>query len=233
MIQQQLNMANVITVVGDSGSGKSTSIRTLDPSKTFVINTLNKSLPFPGSAKIYSPDKKNIGATTNYTTIVETLKTISDNKPEIKHVVIDDAGYIMNTEMFDRAAEKGYDKFTIIAQHMYFILNTAKSLREDLDIVLMFHMDEEIVDGLRIKRKIKLPGRMIEERFNPTHLSTVVAFTHVEYHKDKDEEYFFVVRKTPEYELAKTPMGMFEEKMIPNDLNLLLTKVREYYSENA
>jgi len=223
-------MANVITVVGDSGSGKSTSLRTLDPKDTFIINTLNKALPFQGSAKAYNTENKNIGATTDWSTIVTTMQRIDKERPEIKHIIIDDAGYVMNKEMFDRAEEKGYDKFTFIAQHMYHILNTAKSLRDDLDIVFMFHMDEQVIDGLRIKRTIKLPGKMIEERFNPTHLSTVVVFTEVEFHKNEDEEYHFVVRKTPEFELAKSPMGMFEDKKIPNDMNLLLTKVREYYN---
>lgn len=113
---------------------------------------------------------------------------------------------------------------------MYYVLNTAKSCRKDLNVIFFFHQDQELIDGIRIKRKIKLPGRMIEERFNPVELCTVVAFAHVQFHKDKDEEYFFVVRKTPDYEIAKSPMDMFEEKMIPNDLGPMLNQIKEYYN---
>jgi uridine kinase len=225
-------MANVINVVGDSGSGKTTSLRTLDPKSTFIINTLNKPLPFPGSAKMYTKENKNIGVTTNADVICQTLKNISDNAPNVKKCIVDDAAYIMNVELFERAREKGYDKFTLIAENMYKVLNTAKSLRDDLDVVFMWHLDEQLIDGMTLKRTVKLPGRMLEERFNPLHLSTVTVFTHVEFHKDKDEEYFFVVNKTPEYSLAKSPMGMFEEKMIPNDMANLLKVVRDYYESD-
>ena len=216
-------------MIGKTGTGKSTGARNLDPKQTFIINCLNKPLPFKGSAKLYNKDNKNIGVSTDFNQIVNTLEAIDKNRPEIKHVIIDDAGYVMNTEMFETAQEKGYDKFTRIAQHMYFILNAAKSLRSDLDIVLVFHQEDIVIDGMNVEADIKLPGRMIRERFNPIEISTVVVFTDVEYAKDKDEEYTYVVNKTARYPLAKTPMGMFETKTIPNDMKLLFDGIRKYY----
>lgn len=222
-------MGNIVVVVGKSGSGKSTSMRTLDPQKSVIINVLAKTLPWKGSKNMYSQEKKNLYETTSWENIAKLIQHVDKNRPEIDTIVVDDGGYIMNVELFERANEKGYDKFSIIAQHMYFILNTARSARADLNVVFFFHQDESIVDGMRIERKIKLPGRMIEERFNPVELCTVLAFTNVEFHKDKDEEYSFVVRKTPDYEIAKSPMGMFETHKIPNDLASMLETINNYY----
>lgn len=222
-------MANVIVIIGKSGSGKSTSIRTLNPDETCIINCLSKALPFKGSAEKYSVEKKNIVHTTNYQTIVNALQLINTGRPEIKNVIIDDAGYIMNTEMFERAMENGYGKFAAIAHHMYQVLNTAKNCRADLNVVFMFHLEENPIEGSRVERTIKLPGKMISEKFNPVELCTVVAFAHVNFYKDKDEEYVFVVRKTPDYEIAKSPIDMFEDKQIPNDLKYMLETINNYY----
>lgn len=226
-------MGNIVVIVGKSGSGKSTSMRTLNPNKSVIVNCLAKPLPFRGSKELFSIDKKNLYETTSYENITRLIQHIDKNRPEIDTVVVDDAGYIMNVELFERASEKGYDKFSIIAQHMYFVLNTARAARPDLNVVLFFHQEDSIVDGMRVERKIKLPGKMIEERFNPVELCTVLAFTNVEFHKDEDEEYSFIVRKTPEYEIAKSPMGMFDTHRIPNDLASMLDRINNYYkSEN-
>lgn len=222
-------MANVVSIIGNSGSGKSTSIRTLDPTKTVIINPLAKDMPFKSWRSMYSTEKKNMFVIDKTEHLTAAIQTISDTMPHVTTIVVDDAEYFMNIEMFEKAKVKGYDKFTEIAYNMYRALRTAKSAREDLNVVFLFHMDEQVVDGLSVQRKIKLPGRMIEERFNPMELSTVAAFTDVEFRKDEDEEqYSFIVRKTVDYQLAKSPMGMFTEKKIPNDLKLLLDTMKAY-----
>lgn len=228
-ITQHKTMANVVSIIGHTGSGKSTSIRTLDPEKTVIINPLGKDMPFKSWKSMYSQDKKNMFIVDKTEHLTTAIQTISETMPNVTTIIVDDAEYFMNIEMFEKAKVKGYDKFTEIAYNMFRTLKAAKSARKDLDVVFMFHMDEQIVDGLNIQRKIKLPGRMIEERFNPMELSTVAAFADVEFPKGEEEErYSFVVRKTVDYQTAKSPMGMFENKKIPNDLNLLLTTMREY-----
>ena len=114
-------MAELIAIVGASGSGKSTSIRTLDPKTTFIINVASKPLPFKGWKSNYTNFNKenpegNFKATSDVDTINQLLQYINTKRTEIKTIVIDDAQYIMSFEAMDRAREKGFDKFTEIAQ---------------------------------------------------------------------------------------------------------------------
>lgn len=94
--------------MGKSGSGKSSAIKTLNPDTTYIINVLNKVLPFKGSKSLYKKEKKNIMSIDNHLSVVNTLKSISEKAPHIKNVIIDDAIYIMRKEFFDRASEKGW-----------------------------------------------------------------------------------------------------------------------------
>lgn len=112
-------MAELIAIVGASGSGKSTSLRNLDPKSTFIINVTGKSLPFPGYKKNYTPfrqdpeTKKFIGNlynTSDVNKIAQALKIIDKTRPDIKVVVLEDSQYLMGFEMMDRANEKGYDE---------------------------------------------------------------------------------------------------------------------------
>jgi hypothetical protein len=222
-------MAKVVILAGESNTGKSSSIETLPPEETFIINCLNKPLPFRGSANKYNAENRNISSKNTYKQVQELLLHLSKDRPEIKKVVVDDAGFIMAIENMARAMEKGYDKFTEIAQHMYYVLNTAISLRDDLTIVFMLHSKLDELNALNNVYKLDLPGKMIEERFDPQKVCTVVVFTEVEYNDDGTETYNFVVNKTPKFTMAKTPRGMFDTKRIPQDLNLLLDTVSEYY----
>lgn len=229
-------MVRVSIIAGESNSGKSTLISTLNPKETFIINCMNKPLPFRGSSKMYSSENRNISRSFQddgvlWEKTVMLMKDISANRPEIKHLIIDDAGHIMGGENMKVATDKGWDKFTVIAQHMYFVLNTAMGLRDDLDVVFMFHSKEEQLDALNRVVSLDLPGRMIEERFHPQRICTVVAYTEVIFNEDGTETYNLVVNKTPKYRMAKTPEGMFEDKRIPQDLNLFLTTIRNYYEE--
>lgn len=116
----------------------------------------------------------------------------------------------MATEFFKRASESGYNKFSEMGQHMFNIIDTAKRLREDLSIVFIFHVDESVdsVTGASSK-KIKLIGRMLEEKYSPEASMTVLLYTHVDFDKDGKANYQFITNRTEQYP-AKSPMGMFE-----------------------
>ena len=108
-------MAKLIGIVGASGQGKSTSARTLDPEKTFVINVAGKDLPFKGWKKKYQPfdlktGKGNIFSCSDPKVISKTLTFISDKRPEITSILLDDVGMILAFQQFARAGEKGWDK---------------------------------------------------------------------------------------------------------------------------
>lgn len=220
----------IIGIVGKSGTGKSTSIETLDPKSTYIINVLGKALPFKGSEKLYNTTNKNIADISSYDQIITVLKKISDDRPDIKTVVIEDAGYIMFIEEFRRANETGYSKFSDMANHMYQIMTTAKHCREDLNIVFVFHENLEVKDGYGLIREIKLGGKMIKEKFSPEENLTMILYTKVEYDPvAKQSKYSFITNTTDIYP-AKSPKGMFDTFEIPNDINYVINKANEYYS---
>lgn len=161
-------MANAIAVVGDSGSGKSTSIgqipelgiKGLDPKETFIINVKGKPLPIRGWKSKYvsidvskPPTEGNYLATTDSSMIIKTLRFIDANRPDIKNVVLDDSQYIMSEEFMANALKTGYDKFNKMAKNMYDVINTGISMKEDINFIMLNHEDEE--DG---KKDIKTLG---------------------------------------------------------------------------
>jgi energy-coupling factor transporter ATP-binding protein EcfA2 len=232
-------MSDVKLLVGPSGSGKSTSFRTLDPDKTMIICITDNRLPFPKSGSMYNKERgnkieyKDIPGTTmkeRYDVIINYLEHVSEKKEEIKTVIIDDAGYLMSMELMERAKETGFKKFTEAAMHMTSLLTKCRTLRDDLDIVLTFHEDLTIVDGITPIRDIRLPGKLVKDQFHPSEICTTTVYMDVSFDKEKNAVHNFVVKKTPDYVKAKSPMGMFESSKIPNDLKLLLDTAREYYN---
>lgn len=100
-------MSQLIGIVGAPGTGKSSSVRNLNPTETFIINVLGKPLPFKGSASLYNIESKNRADTSEWAHVTDILRGISEHRPDIKNIIIDDAGFIMLTEFFKRASENG------------------------------------------------------------------------------------------------------------------------------
>jgi ABC-type phosphate transport system ATPase subunit len=103
-------MANICMILGKSGTGKSTSIKTLNPKETVVLNVLRKRLPFKGSSSLYNPESKNLFNVDEYSQIINMLNGIDKGAPHIKNVIIEDMTYVMRKEYFKRAKEAGYNK---------------------------------------------------------------------------------------------------------------------------
>lgn len=220
-------MSRIIGIVGPSGSGKSTSLRTLNHEETYMINVLDKALPFKGSGQLYNKDNKNYFSTESYSEIITVLRAIDANRPEIKTVILDDIGFVMQTEFFARSAEKGYDKFTDIGQHMFLILNTIKNMRDDINVILMFHTEQVFSGQMIVDTKIKTIGRLLDDKYEPRALMSICLFTNVA-EGEGELEYQFITNKQGVLP-AKSPLGMFEETAIPNDMNYVITKINEYY----
>jgi len=220
--------SKLIGVVGETGTGKSTAIKHLDPKETYIINVAKKELPFKGSGKLYNADNKNYKEVDDPTEITRLLKTLSEKAPHIKNVVIEDSNYLMGFRMVEKATETGFMKFSVMAKDMVDMFRTARALRDDLCIFYFSHPETIEDAGEIIGYKIKTAGKLIDNQVLLEGLLTVCLYTHVEETKNGAQYYFLTnrFRKKP----AKSPAGMFEETKIPNDLQLVKDKVIEYYN---
>lgn len=226
-------MAELYAVVGNSGSGKSTAIRTLNPKETFIINIANKNLPFKGYKKNYTPLAKvgdnwtgNLYNTSDVGKISNILKILNKARPEIKNVIIEDAQYIMAFEAMDRAQEKGYEKFTQMASNFYSVLKEAMNMRDDLKVFVLTHA-ENTGDAINPNYKIKTIGKMIDSMITVEGLFTYVFFTSIIKDAEGALSYKFITQSDGST-TAKTPMGCFEDMYIDNDLQAVIDKIDTY-----
>ena len=225
-------MSNFAIIMGDTGSGKSTSIKSLDPKETVIFNVLGKRLPFKGSAAAYNEGNHNLVKITMYKDLVAWLENINTKAPHIKNIVIDDAIYIMRIEFFDRSTERGFDKYNELADHFRKIIATCGSLRDDLNVFMLLHTEPVESDGALIGYKSASVGKLLDKMYNPLESVAVTLFAQPKYDDKGIPTYGFYThrRKINGIELpCKTPDGMFEEDFIPNDLGMVVKAMNEYY----
>jgi len=217
-------MAHSVLIIAESGTGKSTSVRNLNPKETFIINIANKPLPFRGWKKDYTMISKdnpkgNMTATSTTAGIIKAIQHVNDKMPHITNLVVDDWQYMSSFEYFDRAHEKGYDKFTQIAANLAQVAKMPKDLRDDLYIFFMTHSEEATdINGHR-KVKAKTIGKMIDNTLTLEGLFSIVLFGRVIKEEDK-LVYGFDTQNNGE-NTCKSPLAMFEEFFIENDLQFV------------
>lgn len=234
-------MSNAIAVITSSGFGKSTSygsipelgIKGLDPKETLLINVKGKPLPFRGWRKLYTPvsgpdvviPTGNYVETTNHQSIVTLMNAFDDKRPDIKNIIIDDSQYLMAEEFMANALKTGYDKYNKMAKNMYDVINTGIKLRHDLNFIILCHQDES-KDGF----KMKTIGKMLDEKVTLEGLFTVILYGKETYDPTaKKVTKQFVTNFDGTYP-SKSPVGMFPELYIPNDLGLVVETVNAYYN---
>lgn len=240
-------MSNAVAVVTKSGFGKSTSygiipeleIEGLNPEETFLINVKGKPLPFRGWRKFYRPWGNNVVGTpradgfkpnylesTDYGVINQNLDFINNNMHSVKTVVIDDFQYLMGEEFMTNALKAGYEKFSKMAKNAYDVINKGLKMRHDINFIILTHSDD---DG-KGSFKMKTVGKMLDEKVTLEGLFTVVLYGKESYdptnRKSKKE---FVTNYDGEFP-AKSPVGMFKELYIPNDLGKVVKTMTEYYT---
>lgn len=226
-------MANCVIVLGESGSGKSTSIKGLNPKETVIINILGKKLPFRGSNAAYSKENKNFFQVEDYVLLLDLLDSISRDAPHVKNVVIDDAIYIMRKEYFKRAKETGFNKFVELAQHFQQIISKCEAIREDLNLFLMLHTENVVNDKTIVGYKAATIGQMIDDKYNPIEVVPMLLFSSVLFDEKGKAHYGFYTHTCMEGAVkipAKTPDGMFEEDRIPNDLGIVVDAMNKFYN---
>jgi len=225
-------MGQGILVIAESGSGKSTSIEKLDPKETFIINVANKPLPFKGWKKKYTLWSKDNPAGNMYDkagaqNIEAAIKYVNEKRPEIKNIIVDDFQYMSSFEFFDRADEKGYEKFTQIGGHLARIARMPIALREDLFVFFLTHAEEGTdMEGKR-KFKAKTIGKMVDEKLTLEGLFSIVLFGKVKKNKEGEIRYVFETTNNGE-NTCKSPRGMFSTLEIENDLALVKKAIIDF-----
>ena len=220
--------SKLIGIVGATGTGKSTAIKHLDPKTTYIINVAKKELPFKGAEKLYNAENRNYKEVDDANEITRLLRTISDKAPHIKTIVIEDSNYIMGFNIVSKATEVGYTKFSLMAKDMVELFRESRKLREDITVFYLTH-PETIEDGGDIVGyKIKTAGKLIDNQVLLEGLMTVCLYTHVDENKDGTATYNLITNRFKKMP-AKSPDGMFEDIKIPNNLQLVLEKVHNYY----
>lgn len=221
--------SKLVGIVGATGTGKSTSIKYLDPKETYIINVAKKELPFKGSEKMYNRENKNYDEIDEITEISRRLKVLSEKATHIKNVIIEDSNYMMAFRMADKATEVGYTKFTIMARDMVELFREARKLRDDLKIFYFTHPETVEDGGEIVGYKMKTSGKMLDNQITLEGLFSICLYTNVEENKDGSATYQFITNRYKKLP-AKSPDGMFSELKIPNDLSLVCKKIDEYYN---
>ena len=223
-------MANALLVIGKSGSGKSTSIRNLDPKRTFLINAIGKELPFPGHRGMYTPwvsatGRGNMLSTHDPLLIQKALKTIPVKCPEVTTIIIDDLQYMMSFELMARAKEKGYEKYTEIAYNTFNVIRTAQELPPHLTVIFLSHSEIETENGVQMT-KVKTVGKMLDSQIVLEGLFTVVLYAVAEMENKVIRHHF--ITQSDGTTTCKSPMGMFPSLRIDNDLAQVLNYMNKY-----
>ena len=199
-------MAIIVMIYAQSGTGKSTSLRNFKPEDVCIVNVSGKPLPFKNKHKTFNTD--------DYMAIDAAIK-----KAPAKSIVIDDATYLMTGEYMRTAKVTGYQKFTDMALNYYTLVKAAAALPSDKIVYFMGHSDTD-ANG---NEKFKTIGKMLDEKVTLEGMFTIVLKTVV-----TDGKYQFSTRNSGQ-DTVKTPLGMFNDVLIDNDLAMVDKTIREYY----
>lgn len=213
-------MARVICIAGESGSGKTTSMRNLDPKTTYYIDCDRKGLSWRGWRQQYNSENKNYAATDDMSTIGNILIGVSKQRPDIKVIVIDTIGSMMVADEMRRMREKGYDKWADLAQGVWNLVDMSVCLRDDLWVIYIAHTQTERDESGYVFTKIKTNGRKLEK------ICLESKFTTVLLSKCVDGRYIFETHARNS--TAKTPLGAFEADEIENDIVNVINVLEEF-----
>ena len=214
-------MSKLICVMGESGSGKTTAMRTLDPSTTYYIDCDGKGLAWKGWRQQYNEEKRNFAYTRDIQKIAGLIVGISQQKPQTKTIVID----TLNTCMVDKEVksmkETGYGKWIDLAQFVWDCIEVAGRQRDDLTIIFVMH-SETVRDEFGYSfTRVKTNGRKLEKLVPESLFGTVLLAK-----KTEDDRYIFETQA--KNSTAKSPMGAFESFEIDNDMGAVLKALEDY-----
>ena len=202
-------MSKAICIFGESGSGKTTSMRNLDPNITFYMDCDGKGLSWKGWKNQYSLEKKNYFK-----------NKIDEEQTHFKYLVIDTLNGIMIGDEMRRMKEKGYDKWQDLAQSVYEIVDASNKLRDDLTVLLIAHSQTEDDGNGNTFTRIKTNGKKLNKISLETKLTTVLLA------KCKEGKYIFETQANNS--IAKSPMGAIDTFEVENDIVKVLEALSEF-----
>ena len=205
--RRRINMKSVpVLLIGKSGSGKSASLRNFKKDEIAIANVLGKPLPFKSDLEAPKVDDYNI-----------ILKAIENTKKKV--IVIDDANYLITNEFMNKSTVKGFDKYNEMGNNFFNLINGIKNIDGGKTVYLIMHEDTDEEGNV----KPKTIGKLLDDKVNIQGMFTICIRAMYD-----NGNYIFRL-KTNGQDCVKTPIGLFEEEQIENDLKLVDEKIREYY----
>lgn len=201
-----------VLIIGESGSGKSASLRNFQSGEIAIINVQGKPLPFRNHLKAKHTD--------SYPEIQRLLPALADKGA--KSIVIDDCQYLMANEFMRRSAETGFQKFTDIGKNFWNLVQSSISLPDDIIIYFLGHVERD-QNG---NEKFKTIGKLLDDKITVEGMFTIVLRSQA-----VDGKYSFRTQ-TNGMDTAKSPMGLFDTLEIDNDLKFVDRQIRDYYAIN-
>lgn len=202
-------------ILGQSGTGKSTSLQNLDPSKVLLIQTIRKPLPFRSAN--WKPLTKEGGTVF----VTDKAQTICDaiNRTQREIIIIDDFQYMMANEFMRRTAERGFDKFTEIGRNAWDVINAATQAADNKRVYILSHTEQSESGST----KIKTIGKMLDEKITLEGMVTICLQTAI-----VNGQHIFMTQNNG-HNTVKSPIGLFASEHIPNDLAAVDAAIVEYY----
>lgn len=215
-------MAKVICIAGESGTGKTTSMRNLDPETSFYIDCDKKGLSWKGWKSQFNGDKKNYIVTDFPSVTLTALKKLDKDESfkKIKVCVVDTLNGLMVADEMRRTKEKGYDKWQDLAQSIYELVDYSLTMRNDITVVFIAHTQTDHDDNGYMFTRIKTSGRKLDKITLESKFSTVLIS------KCVDGRYVFETQAN--FSTAKSPMGAFESKEIDNDIVKVIAALEDF-----
>lgn len=215
-------MSKIICVMGESGAGKTTSMRSLDPKTTYYIDCDKKGLSWKGWKTQYNTENCNYLKTDNQGKVLKLLQMVnsSEKAKHIKTVIVDTINGIMVADEMRRSKEKGYDKWVDLACAIYDIVDYALTMRDDLTVIFVAHTQTERDDSGYTFTRIKTSGKKLDK------ITLESKFPVVLLAKMVDGKYVFETKANNS--TSKTPLGAFDDNYIDNDISVVLKVLEEF-----
>lgn len=212
----------IIGIMGDSGSGKTTAFRNIDPKTTMYVDCDKKGLSWKGWKKNFNEESRNYLVTDKPNTARAMLKKVNEDPAfaHIKNIVFDTINGLMVADEMRRSKEKGYDKWQDLATCIYYLVDDALVVRPDLNVFFIAHTQTDMDDTGYKFTHIKTSGKKLDKIVLESKFSTVLLA------KCVDGKYLLETQS--ERSTAKSPLGMFENREIPNDINIVLKAIEEF-----